>query len=156
MSKELHLPDYQAVKQKTAWWVQNKAPSILTPEFLRIRPRLQIFQDNKARAMDTVLHNLTTDRAYADEVIMELTALAHDVFINVESLTRPGNITQFEPLTGTNKRAHLLIREDKATGIYRLTGSQVHFEAWADGHIWRRVDPSAPPGNGRGPAGALP
>ena len=70
----------------------------------------------------------------------------------VESLSRPDNISTLLALDAQALTVRILIREHRATGIYSLRGDRVEQISLAD-----HLDPWGPfPENGKGLAGALP
>ena len=87
---------------------------------------------------------------------MQLTALAHNTTLEVESLTRPDNISTLLALDAQAPTIRILIREHRATGIYSLRGDTVEQISLAVGHIWNREILPPSPGNGVGLAGPCP
>ena len=107
------------------------------PDFLSKFPSLlQIDRDEIRKC-------LQTDGKWADETLVQLTAIALDVEIKIEDLSRPGEIlVTFESLGGHNKASqmlHLLFRVDKKHPVY-TENFQLMQEGGklitSDGHFW--------------------
>jgi len=92
---------------------------------------------------DEIRKCLQTDGKWADETLVQLTAIALDVEIKIEDLSRPGEIlVTFESLGGHNKASqmlHLLFRVDKKHPVY-TENFQLMQEGGklitSDGHFW--------------------
>ena len=156
LAKEIDLANYCAVKRKTEEFLRTRARQLFTPDFLQVRHVLAAFGQHFDHDLEAALKNLTKDGAYADEVIMQLTALAHNTKLEVESLTTPDLISTLHALDAQAPTVRILIREHRATGIYSLRGDTVEQIGLTDGHIWTREILQPPPGNGAGLAEARP
>jgi hypothetical protein len=131
---------YQDVKRRTANFVREHAKRLFTFDFLYKNLVLIDFSGDFDGAVRSALQDLEKDGAFANEVTVQLTALAHNVEINVESLVHPGQFQKYPALTSSERVINLLIRDHKATGVYRLEKGGFVLEGGADGHFWLRVD----------------
>ena len=162
VARELRLNSFQEVKRKTLRFLTHTFPKLSThpdgtsnPEFFDKFPTLCDLQDSARR--QTVERNLRTSGAYAEETIFQLTALAHDVKITLESLTVPGRMHLYLPLDNVQVPSiYLLIREDAKCQIYEQEGGRFReLPAKSSGHVWCSHSP-VQQGNEQRPAAARP
>ena len=150
--------DWASVKRKTFNYLINKFPKVsknadgtFKAEFFTRFPALTALQNEGT--YQAVRTNLRTPGKPANEIIFQLTALAHNIRIVMESLTRPGTFpAEFCPATmPCDSTKHLLMRPDKECPSYEFRNGHLHRLPNSDGHIWCWSRPQPSPGNGRRP-----
>ena len=155
--------DWTFVKQKTFNYLTNKFPRVsknadgsFKAEFFTRFPALTALQD--ARTYQEVMTNLRTPGKPANEIIFQLTALAHNIRIVMESLTSPGTFpAEYSPASiPCDSTKHLLMRPDKECPSYEFRNGHLHRLPNSDGHFWCWSRPQPSPGNGRRPVVSRP
>ena len=124
--------------------------NLTNPEFIRTFPALAGYE--QVWTSQEIRRKLSTDGEYADEVLMQIAALALKIDITIENISSPGNKLAF--LKGTFLPTpsivhhHILLREDGVHHIYDEDFNPVRDEegtfAMSSGHFWLVLD--QPPG----------
>ena len=146
---------YKELKAATLTYVNDTLPRKLADaDFLRTFPSLaELIQP---AALERVKKHLQTNGDHANETVIQLTALAHNIDISIESLTTPGHfLGQYSAEGGRGrKQLALLMREDRRHGIYDSRNCN-KFLGVSSGHVWiHRTSTAHTPrraGNGQRP-----
>ena len=160
----LGLPSYKEVKERTKTFFLEQLPALTTAatgepntDFYAQYPALSALLE-QPNTFQAVNQYFSRDGDFATELIFQLTAMALNTTIDLESLTKPGNyIARYEPITSPAANViNLLMREDRACSMYEEESNGDFRElSLSDGHIWGVTVGSvgqSPPGNGRRPA----
>ena len=161
MARALGLASYKEARTKTFFLEQLSRSALRTTAtgepntaFYLQFPALSEFLE-QPNTFQAVNHYFSTDGDFAAEPIFQLTAMALNTTIDLESLTKPGNyIARYEPITSpAGTVINLLMREDRACSMYEEESNGDFRElSLSDGHIWGVTVGQSPPGNGRRPA----
>ena len=161
VASALCLPSYQEVKARTKTFFLEQLPALTTTatgepntDFYARYPALSALREQPT-TFQAVNQYFATDGDFATDLIFQLTAMALNTTIDLESLTKPGNyIARYEPLTNpAGTVINLLMREDRACSMYEETSNGDFRElSLSDGHLWGVTVEQSPPGNGRRPA----
>ena len=145
MARALGLASYKEARTKTFFLEQLSRSALRTTAtgepntaFYLQFPALSEFLE-QPNTFQAVNHYFSTDGDFAAEPIFQLTAMALNTTIDLESLTKPGNyIARYEPITSPAANViNLLMREDRACSMYEEESNGDFRElSLSDGHIW--------------------
>ena len=144
------LDTYRAVKARILDFAKTKKNkiSMLSGEFLQQLPPLGGMNEEKYK---TLLKHLQTNGSYAEEMHMQVAALALKVDIIVEDIADPGPILQKyhgSPLkeAASLKQIHLIARQDRKHPVYGDNFKPIRESngtiITSDGHFWKVIDTS--------------
>ena len=133
----------------------NLQQNLRDQEFIDKFPHLAGFEQAQGWTAQSIREKLSTDGEFANEVIIQLAALALGTKITVESTSTPGKILGiFEGNIlphQTCQQLHILLREDRACPIFYASLEPVLMSdgspAMSDGHFWLVLDVDPSPGN---------
>ena len=145
MARALGLASYKEARTKTFFLEQLSRSALRTTAtgepntaFYLQFPALSEFLE-QPNTFQAVNHYFSTDGDFAAEPIFQLTAMALNTTIDLESLTKPGNyIARYEPITRPAANViNLQMRKDRACSMYEEERNGDFRElSFSDGHIW--------------------